>query len=100
MFEFSISIMKINNIDTSKIMVTRTYKHAKFSRNAALIASCINLKVGLGNAMAQALPSSLISYGCTCFCVKVANDSHAIVKALKPTYESIVKRAKQIYKHK
>lgn len=92
--------MKINNLDTSKFMVTRKYKHAKISRNVSMLASGINLKIGIDNAMAHMMPNMLISYGCTCLCAKIARDSHMIVKALEPTYQSIVKRAKQIYKHK
>lgn len=101
MFDFYINIMKINsNLDTSKFMVTRKYKQAKFSRNLAIVASCVNLKIGINNAMSHMLPNMLISYGCTCFCAKIANDAHSVVKTLKPIYESIVKRAKHIYKHK
>ena len=100
MLEFYTSIMKVNNIDTSKFMVTRKYRQAKLVRNLGIISSAINLKIGVNNAMSHMLPNMLISYGCTCFCAKVAHDSHLIAKTLKPTYKSIVKRAKQIYKHK
>ena len=100
MYEFYIITMKINNLDISKFMVTRKYKHAKRVRNLSMLASAINLKVGINNAMSHQLPNMLISYGCTCLCAKIARDCHMAVKALEPTYQSIVKRAKQIYKHK
>ncbi len=100
MFEFYIITMKINNLDTSKFMVTRKYKHAKNMRNVSAIVSGLNLKCGIDNAMSHQLPNMLMSYGCTCLCAKIARDNHMIVKALEPTYQSIVKRAKQIYKHK
>lgn len=102
MSEFYIYIMKINinNLDTSKFMVTRKYKHDKKLRNLSILASGINLKVGIDNAMSHQLPHMLISYGCTCLCAKIARDCHMAVKALEPTYQSIVKRAKPIYKHK
>lgn len=100
MFEFYIITMKINNIDTSKFMVSRKYKQVKRVRNLSILASGINLKVGIDNAMSHQLPHMLISYGCTCLCAKIARDCHMAVKALEPTYQSIVKRAKQIYKHK
>lgn len=92
--------MKINNLDTSKFMVTRKYKRTKIARNMAILASGVNLKIGIDNAMSNMFPHMLISYGCTCFCAKLAQDCHMAVKALEPTYKSIVKRAKQIYKHK
>ena len=99
MFIFYINIIKVNNIDTSKFMVTRKYRQARLVRNLGIISSAINLKIGVNNAMSHMLPNMLISYGCTCFCAKVAHDSHLITKTLKPLYQSIVKRAKQIYKH-
>lgn len=92
--------MKINSLDTSKFMVTRRYKHAKLTRNMAILASGINLKIGIDNARSHMLPNMLISYGCTCFCAKLARDCHMMAKALKPNYQSIVKRANSIYKHK
>ncbi len=92
--------MKINSLDTSKFMVTRTYKHAKLTRNMAILASGINLKIGIDNARSHMLSNMLISYGCTCFCAKLARDCHMMVKALKPNYQNIVKRANSIYKHK
>lgn len=92
--------MKITNLDTSKYMVTRTYKHVKIVRNMAAVASAINLKIGVDNAMSHTLPNMLISYGCTCWCAKIAKDCNDTVKLLKPMYKDIVKRAKQIYKHK
>lgn len=92
--------MKINSLDTSKFMVTRRYKHAKLARNMAILASGVNLKIGINNAMSHMFVNTLISYGCTCFCANIARDCHMAVKALKPAYQSIVKRAKLIYKHK
>ncbi len=100
MFEFYINIMRINTLDTSKFMVTRKYKHAKFARNVSLLVSGLNLKIGIDNAISHMLPNLIVSYGCTCFCAKVARDNHMVVKALKPIYQDIVKLAKQIYRHK
>lgn len=92
--------MKINNINTRNMMVVREYKKAKIYRGLGVLGSAMNLMIGVNNARNQQLGNMFISYGCTCIMLKVANLSHKAVSALKPEYNSIVKRAKQIYKHK
>ena len=43
--------MNVNKISTSKIMVTRIYKEAKFKRNITAAAAAMNLAIGVNDAI-------------------------------------------------
>lgn len=90
--------MKVGQIDTSKFMVTRKYKKAKMGRICGSALAVMNFVIGVSNAKNHQLPNLMISYGLACFCAKMAHNWHRIATLLKPEYNSIVKRAKQIYK--
>lgn len=92
--------MLVKGLQNPAKMVVRQYNRAKCYRAMGGVASAMNFMIGVNNAKSHQLPNLLISYGCTCLCLKVAHVSHQMVKNLKPEYMNILKRAKQIYKHK
>lgn len=90
--------MKINKLDTSKMMVVRSYRKAKTVRNSAAIAAAANFAIGVNNAKAHEGVNMLISYGCMVVCSEAARKSHKLAAALEPEYQKILTRAKQIYR--
>ncbi len=92
--------MKINKINTSKMMVVREYPKAKRNRNLCAISAAINTSIGINNAKNHDAGSMMISYFCMLICSEVARAAHKAAKVLEPEYNKIVSRAKQIYKHK
>lgn len=92
--------MKINKLDTSKMMVVREYPKAKMYRNMAAVSSAINTGIGISNAKNHQFEHMMISYFCMFICTEVARAAHKTAKILQPEYNKIVSRAKQIYKHK
>lgn len=92
--------MLVKSLQNPAHMIVRHYNRAKCLRVMGGVSSVMNLMIGVNNAKNNHLSNMLISYGCTCLCLKITHACHQMVKSLKPEYMNILKRAKQIYKHK
>lgn len=77
--------------------IVRQYKAAKFLRNSYAGVSGMDFVFGAQDAINHDIVGTGLMYLCTCYFAKRAAQFHQQVSLLKPEYQKIVQRAREIY---
>lgn len=78
--------------------IVRQYKNSKIQRNAGIVGTLMDFSFAAQHASEHHAGWATVFGGFTCLMIKLTKDAHLRLKSLRPQYEEIVARARQIYK--